>query len=123
MKAWFGVAVLVGAFVSGSAEADGNTLLQQCQQAVRAMDDPAAQQSDVLGIGRCVGMVEGVRNTMQIYMSALPDNFKVCFPKRGINNGQAMRIVDKFLHDNPEILEQNDTFLTMLAFKTAYPCK
>lgn len=60
---------------------------------------------------------------MVILNSALPDNIKVCFPKNGIDNGQTVRIVDKFLHDNPAMLDQPDTFLVMVALKQAYPCK
>lgn len=114
---------LAGMLASGGAMADGNKLLEQCQQAVRAMDNIPTPSIDLLGVGRCLGMVEGVRNTMVIFKSVLPDNMKVCFPKQGIDNGQATRILEKFLHDNPAMLDQNDTFLTIVAFKQAYPCE
>lgn len=123
MKAWIGAVALVGALASGAVLADGNKLLEQCQQAVRAMDKVTTPSIDLLGVGRCMGMVEGVRNTMVIFKSALPDNLKVCFPKQGIDNGQAARILEKFLHDNPAMLDQNETFLTIVAFKQAYPCE
>jgi len=92
MKAWIEAPALVSVFGCGTASADGNTLLQQCQQAVRTMDDPTTRPTDLLGIGRCMGMVEGVMKTITIFKSTLPDNLKVCFPKQGINNGQAARI-------------------------------
>lgn len=114
---------LVGVLASGVVMADGNKLLEQCQQAVRAMDKIPTTSVDLLGIGRCMGMVEGVRSTMVIYKSVLPDNQKVCLPKQGIDNGQAARILEKFLHDNPAMLNENETFLTILAFKQAYPCE
>lgn len=123
MKARVRMIALPAVLVSGGAMADGNTFLQQCQQSVRAMDDPTPRPTDILGIGRCIGMVEGVMNTMTIFKSSLPDNLQVCFPKNGINNGQAARIVNKFLHDNPKMLDQNVTFLTIVAFRAAYPCK
>ncbi|WP_454834922.1 Rap1a/Tai family immunity protein [Pseudomonas lini] len=114
--------VLVAALGCGQALADGYNLLEHCQQAVRAMDKTLAPTDEPMSIGRCFGMVEGVRNTLVILNSKLPDNFKVCFPKKGIDNGQAVRIVDKFLRDNPAMLDQPDTFLVMMAFKQAYPC-
>ncbi|MGW8464608.1 Rap1a/Tai family immunity protein [Pseudomonas sp. CLCA07] len=124
MKTGMAAAIaLVGILVSGAALADGNKLLEVCQQAVRAMDKVPTPSIDLLGVGRCIGMVEGVRNTMVIFKSALPDNLKVCFPKQGINNGQATRILEKFLHDNPAMLDQDETFLTIMAFKQAYPCE
>jgi hypothetical protein len=124
MKTGMAAAIaLAGMLVSGAALADGNKLLEVCQQAVRAMDKVPTPSIDLLGVGRCIGMVEGVRNTMVIFKSALPDNLKVCFPKQGINNGQATRILEKFLHDNPAMLDQDETFLTIMAFKQAYPCE
>jgi hypothetical protein len=124
MKTGMAAAIaLAGMLVSGAALADGNKLLEVCQQAVRAMDKVPTPSIDLLGVGRCIGMVEGVRNTMVIFKSALPDNLKVCFPKQGINNGQATRILEKFLHDNPAMLDQDETFLTIVAFKQAYPCE
>jgi hypothetical protein len=124
MKAGIALGIaLVGVLGCGQALADGNKLLEHCQQAMRAMDKTAVSADEPMSIGRCFGMVEGVRNTLVILNSKLPDNLKVCFPKKGIDNGQAVRIVDKFLRDNPAMLDQPDTFLVMVAFKNAYPCQ
>lgn len=123
MKAGIAAAVaLVGTMSSGGAMADGNLLLDHCQQVMRAMDKTTAPADEPLFVGRCLGMVEGVRNTLVILNSALPEKIKVCFPKKGIDNGQAVRIVDKFLRENPAMLDQPDTFLVMMAFRQAYPC-
>jgi hypothetical protein len=117
------VVALVASVGCGQATADGNKLLGDCQQAVRAMDKTTNPSDEALFVGRCFGMVEGVRNTMGILNSGLPENMKVCFPKNGIDNGQAIRIVDKFLRDNPAMLDKPDAYLTMAAFKQAYPCR
>lgn len=73
--------------------------------------------------GSCLGMVEGVRNTMLILNSSLPEKMKICLPPTGIKNGQAVRVVVKYLNDNPEKLNEDSTLLTMLAIAHAYPCK
>ncbi len=126
MKAGIAVAVaLVGMLGSGGTAmaSDGNGLLTQCQALVRMMDNQQLSQIASMEVGQCLGMVEGVRGVLLIYEQNVPKNLRVCFPEGGINNGQAARIVTKYLHDNPAELNEDATLLTILAFKTAYPCK
>jgi hypothetical protein len=124
MKAWAGAVALTGMLGCGAALADGNALIKECAAAVKSMDDAAAKPA--VGnwqLGHCSGIIEGVMRTMVILNNNLTADFKVCFPEGGITNGQALRIVDKYLHDNPAKLNEDATFLTMLAFYHAYPCK
>ncbi|MDI3356385.1 hypothetical protein MO767_18840 [Pseudomonas sp. UYIF39] len=122
MKAGIAVAVaLTGAMASGQAIADGNKLLENCQQAVKAMD--GGKDIEPMAVGQCFGMVEGVNNTMTILNSGLESKYRTCFPKGGISNGQAVRIVTKFLQENPALLDKPDAYLAMIAYKEAYPCK
>lgn len=123
MNAWIGAIALTGSLVSTGALADGNALLEHCQQVMRVVDAESSKNTNPVGAGQCLGMLEGVRSTMTILHTALPENYRICFPKNGISNGQAARIVIKFLEDNPAILNQDATFLSLLAFKEAYPCK
>lgn len=68
-------------------------------------------------------MVQGVRNTMQYLDGVLETNSRVvCWPEKGIVNGQAVRIVMAYLRNNPDKLHEDEVILTMLAFKSAYPC-
>lgn len=121
MKARAAAVALTGIIASGTATADGLSLLTQCHQAIKAMD--GEPKVNMLGVGSCFGMVEGVRNTMQILNSKLMPDFKTCFPTKGITNEQGIRIVVKFLEDNPALLDQLDTTLTIMAYRAAYPCK
>ena len=127
MNAWIGAIALAGMLASGGAMADGNDLLRRCQIAVQSVDSPNTNlhltPKDGVEAGRCLGMVEGVWSTLKIYEDVTPKNHKVCLPNEGLKSMQAIRIVDKFLRDNPAKLNETETFLTILAFKQAYPCK
>lgn len=124
MKALLMAVALVGMLGSGTAKAaNGNELLDSCQQAIRVMDTKTSDGISPLAVGQCFGIMEGVRGVLQILESNLHKNLRVCFPVGGINNAQAARIVKKYLHDNPAQLNEDATLLTIHAFKQAYPCK
>jgi hypothetical protein len=124
MKARMAAAVaLVGMLGSGitmaeEATFDGNELLGQCQSAIRLLDSARKPSDSDLDSGLCFGKVAGVR-----YMISDSSNFKACFPKGGISNAQSVRIVVKYLKDNPATLHEDGRFLIVLAFHKAFPCK
>ncbi len=57
---------------------------------------------------------------MQILEADQPST--VCFPEKGIKNDQGVRVVIKYLKDNPAKLHENEILLIMLAYANAYPC-
>ena len=103
------------------AFADGNKLLEECAQAERFIE--SKQGDNVYAIGRCLGMVQGVRNTLILLNSVIEPKFRTCWPPDGITNGQAIRIVAKYLRDHPATLHLDEEVLLMFAFRTAYACK
>lgn len=114
--------VLAGAFASGSAMADGNNLLTQCQAAIRFINNNNDSTNE-FGQGKCLGVVSAVVGLTMVFNDKLPKESKVCFPKDGITNGQSIRIVVKFLQDTPSLLHMPDEVLTKIALERAYPCK
>lgn len=123
MKAWIGAVAIVGSVASGAVIAkaqDGNELLSQCQNVIRA--NPNAEASEALDAGLCLGLVQGVRQTMAIYAEVLPREERTCIPE-GMTNGQGVRVVVKYLEDHPKTLHYAATVLTMAAYRDAYPCK
>lgn len=100
------------------AFADGKDLLAQCVAAERFMESDS--KDDALKVGLCIGLVQGVNNTMQIMNSG--SKVKVCFPKGGITNAQAIDIVLTYLRTNPSKLHQNEVLLAMSAFGSKFPC-
>lgn len=121
---------LVGALVGGNVVAadakknDGNFILSKCNATIRVMDgEKLTSKTDEFGIGQCFGLVEGVRNTLVYLNDFVESDLKICWPKEGIPNGQAIRILVKYLNEHPADLNDDQTFLTMMAFKNAYPCR
>lgn len=125
MKAWIGAVALVGMLGSGAAMAadrkyDGNELLGQCQQYLKLAD--SEPNYDRIDVGICAGLVEGVNSMVYFYSDLLKKDDKYCMPGN-VTNGQMVRILVKYLKDNPKLLNKSNTVLMWSAFKDAYPCK
>lgn len=126
MKARMAAAVaLVGLLGSGSAQAsdlkyDGNELLSQCQQYLKVAN--SEKNYDVLAVGMCAGFVGGVNSTVLFYSDVLKKDEKYCMPDN-VTNAQMVRIVVKYLKDNPKLLNEGRTSLVWSALIDAYPCK
>jgi hypothetical protein len=124
MKTLLMAVAVAGMLGSGSALADGNKLLEDCQSYIRAdASNTELSADEALGIGHCLGLVEGVMKTMIMKNISLPKGLRLCFPENIIGSGQAARIVEKFLRENPSVLHKDGAFLTMIAFDKAFPCK
>ncbi|MDP9160720.1 MAG: hypothetical protein M3O09_10910 [Acidobacteriota bacterium] len=95
----FGVLLVVPSF-GEETYTDGNHLQTYC-----------AGAADTFGGGYCVGIVSGVSNTSTL----------VC-PPIGVTRGQEIKVVQKFLADNPEKLQLRNTTLVEAALAKAFPC-
>jgi hypothetical protein len=129
MKTWIRVVALVsslagmlGSGVAMAANGDGNELLKMCQYATRYMDNEKVN-TNLFEQGRCIGIVEAVIGVTLYRNDVVPTNFKVCFPESGITTGQGVRVLVKWLKENPAILNEDNVLLTMSAFADTYPCK
>ena len=112
------VAVLTWALVGGQAMAvDGNQLLLQCQALIRSIE---SQGPDTYASGHCLGVVQGVTDMLVLYQDKLPKKF--CVPS-DVTYGQGVRIVVKYLQDNPKLLNNHDSVLVLAAYADAYGCK
>jgi Rap1a immunity proteins len=106
--------------------ANGNLLLANCQVAERFLDTDQLQNDSSTGIsvGRCMGLLHGVMNSMIILESALASpSARTCWPKEAVQVRQAVRIAVRYLKDNPQNLHHDETFLAILAYKSAFPCR
>lgn len=113
---------VVAALMSGSAMAadgDGNQLIKQCTVTVKAMD--GVNVDGYYDVGYCLGLTQGVRQTMLFHNVALPAKYRTCFPE-GVTNGQGVRIVLKYLQYHPAELQEPATVLIHRAYNAAYPC-
>ena len=80
---------------------DGNKLLEYCLKSVHYMDagerftDPDNWCRDIWQMNWCSGSVQGVQDIMGLLKDNISIDSRICFPKDGISNGQAIRIVVK----------------------------
>lgn len=126
MEAGTVAAVVLGVLASGAAVAatDGNELLSYCKQAIRLVETRHADRaSSDIEIGQCFGIMEGVRSTMMLMDQGPKAGRVACWPENGITNGQAARIVIRYLDNHPAKLNEDRVLLSILAFSDAYPCK
>ncbi|MEG0120891.1 MAG: Rap1a/Tai family immunity protein [Pseudomonas sp.] len=122
MNKWIAVALL-GLAVGGSANAGPAIgLLAQCEETLLFMDRKDFEVSASPSIGLCVGTVEGVLKTLRALNHQLPKPMQTCFPPREITNGEAVRVVVKYLRET-EMTETDDATLAMFAIQDAYPCE
>lgn len=124
-KQWIAaVTLVVGTLTSSCVLADGNEFIVECKQAVAALDAPQWPEGmSKLKFGHCIGVVEGVMNTMSYMNKRLDPDVQVCWPAKPITNGQATRIAVKFMEQNPALLSEDSSLLVIKALLQAYPCK
>lgn len=112
-----GVALSVLLVSQAAMAVDGNELLLQCQALIQSIEK---QAPDTYGSGRCLGVVQGVSDMLVLYQDKLPKKF--CVPS-DVTYGQGVRIVVKYLQDNPKLLNNHDSVLVLAAYADAYGCK
>lgn len=127
MKTWAGVVALVGMMGCGVVNAadvkfDGNELLLECQYFIKLVDGGTVKTDALFDGGTCGGFVQGVSNATSLYSDALSKEDKFCVDD-GVTYAQLVRVVVKFLKDNPKQLNKDRTVLVWLALKDAFPCK
>ena len=102
----------------------GNDLLEQCNTAIRFSDNGKlgeATASEAFRIGFCLGLVHGAVETIRAQQIGFGHTEFGCIPD-AIENGQAARIVVKYLKEHPDQLHQDDALLAISALRQAYPC-
>ena len=118
------LAVLITGW-TGHVSADGNLLLQQCKDALTVMDGGVGKSA--FGGGVCMGKIDGALDGIEMsrgYYSALSGKTLspfICRPET-VTKEQQLRIVVKYLTDNPEKLHQNDVTSIAMAMAFAFPC-
>ncbi len=118
-------AVAIPCHAEDNVRDDGNTLLRICSIALNIFDETGKDfdVGDAVSGGICMGFMQGITNLNLIYQSMVDHDPLFCIPEGGITNGQAARVVVKYLKNHPEQLHKDMITLTVLAFKKVFPCK
>ena len=108
----------------------GESLLDECRIAERLWDNPesvAADDgaiSDIASAARCTGFVVGVASALDMLgenQKGPQSRFGICLPQ-GVAYDKLVRIVTKYLRENPQNAHLSATPLTGVALKIAFPC-
>ena len=101
---------------------DGNELLVHCKAVITGIEDSKSRDTELaLKATACIGIVRGMLVASIFYESNSNSNI-LCFPDK-LTTKQAIRIVVKFLEDNPKKLHESDHSLIMESLYNAYSCE
>lgn len=123
-------ALLAWIFISDANAGDGNSLLKRCSLPLQKefqITTPDEYADTSASIGYCYGLIEGISSLARAYQAGVLLN-KVygeqlfCLPV-DVKNEQMLRVVVKYLENNPSILHKRDSLLAIMSFKEAFPCE
>src|SRR5262249_9802826 len=108
---------------------DGSEFLRQCNAAVRQMDGETLSAADQVDAIYCMGYLSGFIDSHTAEIGArralqeTTDQAKeiYCLPK-AIEVGQLVRIVTKYLKENPKILNKRANVCVVYALVSEFPC-
>lgn len=129
MKTWATGLILTALYSTVTQAAPitstGEDLYRNCKEAVKVSESNTIPPgTNMLRVGLCLGLIEGVKNSIAVFQTALPpDKTQVCWRESGMSNSQGAKIIIKYLDDHPNQLGENQTAVTMFALKEAFPCK
>lgn len=107
---------------SQAALANGESLLKKCSLVSDRKPIEQVSNAEIFMMGQCLGMVEGVANTIAVLNSALPESGRLCFPD-AFTNKEGARTVVAYLKSHPGEWSEPDTVLVMVALASEYGCK
>ena len=70
----------------------------------------------------CYGYIAGMLDGMQVVFGVKPESKFFCSPTSGISTDQQVRIVTKWLEDNPKELHTSARMSVALALAKSFPC-
>lgn len=111
--------ILAISLFSSTCFANGNDLLNKCNDAIQAFDYNIVKSEH--NIAACALYIEGVADTIRAFDTD-QKVLKVCWPKTPLSTAQLVRIVTKYLKENPQNLHVEKSFLVMHSLSLAFPC-
>ncbi|WP_156897031.1 Rap1a/Tai family immunity protein [Ferrimonas kyonanensis] len=117
------VLVLCVCLVSTHCLADGNSLLSGCKSTIAMFNGKLGNSTTGVSEGLCLGTINGMRYMNELYSTRLKQHETFfCVPSQ-VTAGQLVRVVVKYLEENPSQLHIHEGFLISTALATSYPCK
>lgn len=106
-------AILIALTPASVADDDhtANTLLPACKRYLASFDGNVISVNNWFGMGRCIGILEGLN---YIPLHCAPD---------GVMNPQVVRVVVKYIEEQPARWHEDFRTLAAEAMLLAWPCK
>lgn len=104
------------------AWADGNKLLRNCKATLRVWDNNSNSTDDLMNSALCIGYITGIWDTILTFQAGSDKIKGACFPENA-TTGQMVRVVVKFLEENPKDLHNPEAILVLKTFNINFPCK
>jgi hypothetical protein len=130
MRGLFGIGLLALSTICAAGqeswEGDGESLLRKCSVQLRVLDGEKVPSAEVVDAATCVGYLWGVHD-MEFTVQMLEAQQKVkvmrhsCVPPNATTS-QMVRVVVKYLRDNPDRLNLPSAILATDAIRSAFPC-
>lgn len=100
---------------------DGNTWLKDCGG---RFDSSTANFLEAFTYGTCLGRVAGFVQMNEICeaMGVIEKGRGFCRPE-AVTHGQVLRVINKYLENNPAELHRRWDLLAYVALRTTFPCK
>ena len=117
---------LVCGFAGEALAYDGNLLLEQCQAFLDTpiLATPNLAYENGLAAGACIGYMTSVRdNNLRLneVLKVAKSDLGYCLPSP-LEGEQLIRVIVKYLEDNPAKLHTIAAPLVKAAFREAFPC-
>lgn len=109
MKLLVGIAILLGISTTSHAEFNGIDLWNMCASGAK-------------GTAVCKTWITGFQSGLYAARVAGEAGETVCLPK-GFTGNQAHLIVEKFMRDHPQLLNNSADVVAFTALSLAFPCK
>ncbi|MDP6652876.1 MAG: Rap1a/Tai family immunity protein [Gammaproteobacteria bacterium] len=107
--------------VSEAAD-NGTGLLEECIQTERYIDDGEITPDSFAALLVCMSFIQGVIQSTLRYNELPPASRIIFLPENSIQNDQGVRIVLKYLRENPERLDELKLELVTYSLMSAFPC-
>jgi hypothetical protein len=114
---------------TSSWKGDGNSLLRFCSAYIQAADNGTIPSGGAIGATFCVGFLTGIQDYDEMLSQLETDRNggkglvrHACVPQNATTD-EVVRVVVKWLRDNPHELNYPASVLAIGALRKAYPCK
>lgn len=127
MRILIAAVLLFGVLTSNVVFAEsgaGTRFLSGCKLALRFWETKQMAANDnQVSMGYCVGVVAGVRETLQYLTGGAENKFPgICLPEKYIDQMGIQAIV-KHSEDHSDLSTKSPTLIALLVLKAEYPCK